>query len=1280
MEGSVMTRMASIRSSLDNNSDDPLYERVRQSLNKGVPVERTNSHPANYLVRTSSVSVAPDAKRKDLGQLSRSYSVQFERSGDETPTAELVGKDDGEEIERDGGQLYSWGRISLMLDGEGGDTPRRVERFETRKIRACSTSGWHALCCDDEGNVFGAGSNAFGEAVPGAEEEEVERPQRIEAFAVGVRVALVACGVGFSAVVVSSGQVLAWGSNDFGQCGLDPKSAAVVRAPTLVRGLARKVAQIVAGDSFVAAKNDALEVYVWGNAEACCCLEEEATHCSAPKRIEALAGVPVTNLAAGAFHAVALAASGRAYAWGRNSRSQCGIPDAGDLVRVPTLVAISQKVEIVAAGRSHSVFVVRNDGVYGVGRDHAGQISGNPTTQDFQEIVPLPISTREKAAVVAAAAGDSHTLLALDDGRILAIGGKSSTTRTMEGFPAGMRFKSIEAAGEASFAIVCRSSSEVEETTTKKVPFGRQDSLVVVGKLTQRPIEAGEAGLVGAAAAAGDKERLAAIFANPNLLSASFLDGKSLDRRALDSCLKPLSVDDDIMAQAVADGAKKMCAIAESAASPDAARVVLCYLRIAATFLSDDNAYIPRRAAFLAARFAVQLFLSVHEDCRAGVLSELLPMDGGEGREFSGDTSDDGAYRALVRRPLKALVVVAALRCAIDGRIPSGDGVDLKECVALLTELEETVKRNREERDASENENGQSLEDFERSEHASSTAQETLEAPAALAKRALRARDGGLFAKDSAVETFAAGHSGVVGLDLLRSASRHRVPRAELSSSSAYRVPEIDALGVLFATKVEEVGQMNENALSVAAGPGALLKDFMRWRDSGAPTGQESRPSCWHFSSFMFLCSAETKRELCAVEARRRQGFAGFRAQMLRAAAPASEAFASLGFPVAGSLATAAASEPFLILRVSRDRTMFDARSLLHLPDSEFSKELKVVFEGEEGIDAGGVRKEFFSLLVPQLFDPVVGMFVEAADGTMVFFNPLCDWYDTEYELAGILVGLAVYNQVVLDIHLPRVAYKKLLLEEQQRQRDKCGKQNTGDDDEDDEAYTLDDLAELDAELVSGLRQLLTYEPASDVDSIFCRSFVDDRDGDLVDLVPNGSSVPVTGINRKEYVNALLEYRLVAAVEPQFTRFARGFSRVMSSARLDKLVEPEELKVMVQGEQCLDFHALQEAATYEGYHQHHPIVEELWRVVHSLDAADQRKFLMFVTANKTAPLGGLAKLRPSIKIQRMCGDSNQLPTAHTCFNSLLIPDYSPPSKLESLLHRSINECEGFGLM
>jgi len=97
-----------------------------------------------------------------------------------------------------------------------------------------------------------------------------------------------------------------------------------------------------------------------------------------------------------------------------------------------------------------------------------------------------------------------------------------------------------------------------------------------------------------------------------------------------------------------------------------------------------------------------------------------------------------------------------------------------------------------------------------------------------------------------------------------------------------------------------------------------------------------------------------------------------------------------------------------------------------------------------------------------------------------------------------------------------------------------------------------------------------------------------------------------------------------------------------------------------------------------------PVVKALWAAVAAFDETLQRDFLMFVTGSKTAPMGGLGALRPpahaSFKIQRAGPDSDALPTSHTCFNTLLLPEYDPPSKVAKLLEYAVREGhEGFAL-
>jgi ubiquitin-protein ligase E3 A len=134
----------------------------------------------------------------------------------------------------------------------------------------------------------------------------------------------------------------------------------------------------------------------------------------------------------------------------------------------------------------------------------------------------------------------------------------------------------------------------------------------------------------------------------------------------------------------------------------------------------------------------------------------------------------------------------------------------------------------------------------------------------------------------------------------------------------------------------------------------------------------------------------------------------------------------------------------------------------------------------------------------------------------------------------------------------------------------------------------------------------------------------------------------------------------------------------LSSCSLD-LLRPEEFELLVVGTPELDFAALETSTEYEGgYNAESAVVKNFWRFAKNASPESELKLLKFVTGNSMAPIGGLGAL--PFKIQRASSDSIQLPTSHTCFNTLLLPDYGDDyTKLERLLGRAIIECEGFGL-
>lgn len=53
----------------------------------------------------------------------------------------------------------------------------------------------------------------------------------------------------------------------------------------------------------------------------------------------------------------------------------------------------------------------------------------------------------------------------------------------------------------------------------------------------------------------------------------------------------------------------------------------------------------------------------------------------------------------------------------------------------------------------------------------------------------------------------------------------------------------------------------------------------------------------------------------------------------------------------------------------------------------DFKKQFVVEFDGEQGIDEGGVSKEFFQLVIEELFNPDFGKYLSMIENLVFYFK-----------------------------------------------------------------------------------------------------------------------------------------------------------------------------------------------------------------------------------------------------------------------------------------------------
>lgn len=365
-------------------------------------------------------------------------------------------------------------------------------------------------------------------------------------------------------------------------------------------------------------------------------------------------------------------------------------------------------------------------------------------------------------------------------------------------------------------------------------------------------------------------------------------------------------------------------------------------------------------------------------------------------------------------------------------------------------------------------------------------------------------------------------------------------------------------------------------------------------------------------------------------------------------------------------------SPDWCILRVRRRCLVQDAlEEVARQSQNDLFKPLRVHFIGEDGVDAGGLKKELFLLLMDELMAPDNGLFTLVANGRLRWLSPdnaapgtpEDDALQHRWRLVGTLLALAIYNGVILDLHLPRAFYKKLL----------------------GVPVDLGDYAEMEPEVAQSLRKLLAWAGPGSVEEVFCLSFtVSTQIGDRRVVNPlgdaGGEHVAVTEANRQQYCDLYVAHALTRGCARAFDALRAQFMQLCGGHAL-RLLSPAELEVMVSGEQHLDFKGLEAGARYSGgWDAAHPTVRSFWQVVHTLLALEDQKLLLrFITGSDRAPIGGLAAV--SVLITREGPDSARLPVSHTCFSQLMLPEYGSRGKLhERLITALHNSAEGFGIV
>lgn len=282
-------------------------------------------------------------------------------------------------------------------------------------------------------------------------------------------------------------------------------------------------------------------------------------------------------------------------------------------------------------------------------------------------------------------------------------------------------------------------------------------------------------------------------------------------------------------------------------------------------------------------------------------------------------------------------------------------------------------------------------------------------------------------------------------------------------------------------------------------------------------------------------------------------------------------------------------------LQVRRDRVFEESfHQFRSKSGEELRGRLQVNFEGEEGIDAGGLAREWYQVVARDIFNPNYVLFSAVADGATFQPNPMSmininhlDYF----KFVGRVIGKAVVDKQLMDAHFTRSFYKHLL------------------------GVPVDyhDIEALEPDYYKSLKQILELPmDVLGIELTFSAETQTFGKHEIVDLIPNGRQILVTDDNKADYVRLITKHRMTTAIKSQIESFMDGFYEIVPP-ELVCIFSPTELELLICGLPDVDIEELRINTEYQQFSVSDPYIAWFWDILRSFSREEKALFLQFVT-------------------------------------------------------------------
>jgi hypothetical protein len=215
------------------------------------------------------------------------------------------------------------------------------------------------------------------------------------------------------------------------------------------------------------------------------------------------------------------------------------------------------------------------------------------------------------------------------------------------------------------------------------------------------------------------------------------------------------------------------------------------------------------------------------------------------------------------------------------------------------------------------------------------------------------------------------------------------------------------------------------------------------------------------------------------------------------------------------------------------------------LNSSTNARLLKVTFEGEKGVDAGGLTTSLYRRFFSQMLEPVSELFESRGGGT---YLPLSSANCRSLQSVGLAIARAIYDERVVELRLGSAVFKHLYSTE----------------------VDMNDLESFDEQQSLHLKQLLRCPNVQAMGLSFA-------------YCGGSETLPVTDFNKEEFVRQKVHHELIVSRSTQLEAIKQGFWSLSVIQKPLMTLSWRDVIVLLCGDTFVSAEMLLDVLVFEGF-------------------------------------------------------------------------------------------------